>query len=446
MTEKDRDALLLWRKQDAEVDDALMAFMAGEDIVLDRELLEFDIRASRAHAEGLARIGVMTAAEYEAVDASLNRLLEAFRSGAFVLDARFEDGHSAIEAWLIDQLGETGEKIHTGRSRNDQVLVATRLYLRDRLDELTRLCLSLARLFLDRAKADIATPMPGYTHLQRAVVTSLGLWFAGFAEAFADNARLAQDTRRWVNCNPLGTAAGYGVGLPLARELTTERLGFERLQINPVYAQNSRGRFELQALTALCQALFDVRRLSWDLSLFASAEFGFARFPARYTTGSSIMPNKRNPDPVELLRAAPAVVTGAIAELQSVLSLPSGYQRDLQNTKAPLVRGLGQGLAALRITPDLVATVEFDRERMRAALSPDLYATDLAYEFVAEGMPFRQAYQRAAAAGEQTGQREPEASLAARCSPGAPGAPMLETIADRIDALSDEISRSGVSG
>ncbi len=434
---------LLWRKADAEVDADLMAFMAGEDIVLDRALFLHDVAASLAHAQGLAQIGVLDAAELADISRSLATLREAFQRGEFVLDARFEDGHSAIEAWLTDALGEVGEKIHTGRSRNDQVLVATRLYLRDGLDELCALCLQLASLCLQRAQDDMATPMPGYTHLQRAVVSSLGLWFAGFAEGFVDGAQLALDTRRWVNANPLGTAAGYGVSLPLARELTRERLGFERLQVNPVYAQNSRGRFELQALTALAQVLFDVRRLSWDLSLFASAEFGFLHLPARYTTGSSIMPNKRNPDPVELLRAAPAPVVGAIAELQSVLSLPSGYQRDLQNTKAPLVRGFTQGLQALRIVPGLLAAAAFDRERMAAALSPDMYATDVAYELVAEGMPFRSAYREAAQRGAQTGVRDPAASLAARVSPGAPGDPLLDVIRQRLQTVAAAAAARG---
>ncbi len=429
---------LLWRKQSTgEVDAALMAFMAGDDIVLDRKLFVHDIAASRVHAAGLASIGILSKEELGAIEQSLDALDRAYAEGDFTLDARYEDGHSAIEDWLTEHLGELGQKIHTGRSRNDQVLVASRLYLRAALDEVHSLCTELARICLRRADADMLTPMPGYTHLQRAVVSSLGLWFAGFAEAFIDDAVLTRDTRRWIDANPLGTAAGYGVSLPLDRALSTRLLEFDRLQINPIYAQNSRGRFELQALTALSQVLMDLRRLSWDLSLFAAAEFDFLQLPDRYTTGSSIMPNKRNPDPIELLRAAPAPVLGAMTELQSVLSLPSGYQRDLQNTKGPMVRGVSAGLQALRISVGLIADVEFDRERMAAAISPDMYATDHAYELVAEGMPFRQAYREAAAMTGDAGPRDPVASLKRRTSPGAPGQPLLDQLQTRLSALED---------
>lgn len=436
MGEGELPASLLWRKHtDQAVDETLMRFMAGDDIVLDRALFACDIRASAVHAAGLQQIGVLTAQELAAVERSLDALAQAFAAGEFVLDERFEDGHSAIEAWLTHQLGELGGKIHTGRSRNDQVLVASRLFLRDALDEAGSRCRALAQLCLERAEPDMLTPMPGYTHLQRAVVSSLGLWLAGFAEAFIDDAVLLSDTRRWLNCNPLGTAAGYGVSLPLARELTTVCLGFERLQVNPIYAQNSRGRFELQALTALSQVLLNIRRLSWDLSLFATAEYDFLRLPDRWTTGSSIMPNKRNPDPVELLRAAPSPVLGAITEIQSLLSLPSGYQRDLQNTKGPVVRAVGHALPTLRVAEALVTDMEFDRERMAQAISPDMFATDHAYALVAQGMPFRQAYREAAAGGAGDAMTDADASLRSRRSPGAPGQPLLDVLRKRLDAL-----------
>ncbi|MEM9384692.1 MAG: argininosuccinate lyase [Pseudomonadota bacterium] len=441
MTDERRETpspTLLWRKEGAaQVDAELMAFMAGDDIVLDRELFVHDIAASRVHAAALASIRVLEDDELKAIEASLDALRAAYTGGDFTLDSRYEDGHSAIEDWLTKDLGKLGAKIHTGRSRNDQVLVASRLYLREALEEVESLCAQLASICLERADADMLTPMPGYTHLQRAVVSSLGLWFAGFAEAFIDDVVLSRDTRRWIDANPLGTAAGYGVSLPLDRELSTRALAFERLQVNPIYAQNSRGRFELQALTALSQVLMDLRRISWDLSLFAAAEFDFLRLPDRYTTGSSIMPNKRNPDPVELLRAAPAPVLGAITELQSLLSLPSGYQRDLQLTKGPMVRGVRASLQALRISVGLLTDVDFDRTRMAEAISPDMYATDYAYELVAEGMPFRQAYREAAARTEESAPRDPVASLRRRISPGAPGQPLLDTLRKRLSALSD---------
>jgi len=427
---------LLWQKSGIAVDARIMQFLAGEDALLDREFLRHDVAASKAHVEGLARIGIVSAEE----SAALLRELDAFdadvASGAFVLDQRYEDGHSAIEARLTERLGDPGRKVHTGRSRNDQVLVATRLWLKERLATLQTLCLDIARICLERAARE-ALPMPGYTHLQRAVVSSTAAWFAGFAESFLDDAQRARDTRAWLDANPLGTAAGYGVNLPLDRAHTTQALGFARLQVSPIAAQLSRGKFELGALEALSSALLDLRRLAWDLSLFTTAEFGFVALPPEYTTGSSIMPNKRNPDVVELLRASYAPVAAARNEVEQLLALPSGYQRDLQFTKPPLVRGFTLGLNALALLPDLLARLTWDAPRLRAAIEPAMYATDVAIEQAAAGVPFREAYRRAAAAAADAGQgRTPEMSLAARVSPGGAADLQLDALAARLAALS----------
>jgi argininosuccinate lyase len=268
------------------------------------------------------------------------------------------------------------------------------------------------------------------------VVSSTALWFAGFAESFVDDAQRARDTLAWLNANPLGTAAGYGVNLALDREYTTGTLGFARLQINPVAAQLSRGKFEMAALEALGSTLLDVRRLAWDLSLFTTAEFGFVTLPDEFTTGSSIMPNKRNPDVVELMRASYASVAAARCEIEQLLSLPSGYQRDLQIGKGALVHGFGRGLAALELLPDLLTRMQWNAERMRSAIEPSMYATDAAIEQAIAGVPFREAYQRAAETTQAAGQgRAPEASLAARVSPGAAGDLRLDQLRARLHAL-----------
>ncbi|WP_306580832.1 lyase family protein, partial [Dokdonella sp.] len=230
----------------------------------------------------------------------------------------------------------------------------------------------------------------------------------------------ARDTLTWIDANPLGTAAGYGVNLALDRDHTTRALGFARLQVNPVYAQLSRGKFEIAALDALGAALLDLRRLAWDLSLFTTAEYDFVRLPAQYTTGSSIMPNKRNPDVVELMRASYAGVAAARSEIEQLLSLPSGYQRDLQFSKGALVRGFARGLAALALLPDLLTRLQWNDAAMRAAIEPAMYATDVAIEQAVAGVPFREAYRAAAATAASAGEgRSPQASLAARVSPGA---------------------------
>jgi argininosuccinate lyase len=425
----------LWQKEGVQIDPRIMRFLAGSDVLLDREFFLHDITASKAHVEGLMRIGVVGADEAAALARELDMLAEDFRSGAFVLDERYEDGHSAIEARLTERLGDAGRRVHTGRSRNDQVLVATRLWLKERLAALGAHCRAIAGACLDRA-AQPVLPLPGYTHLQRAVVSSTAMWFAGFAEAFIDNAVRADQTQAWIDANPLGTAAGYGVNLPLDRAHTTGALGFARMQVSPIYAQLSRGKFELAALEALASALLDLRRLAWDLSLFTTAEFGFVVLPPEYTTGSSIMPNKRNPDVVELLRASYATVAAARCEIEQLLSLPSGYQRDLQFSKGSIFHGMTHGLAALELVPDLLRRLRWNEPAMRAAIEPAMYATDMAIEQAAAGVPFRDAYRAAAQAAAAAGEgRTPERSLAERSSPGAAGDLRLELLRERFAAL-----------
>jgi len=427
---------LLWQKPGVTVDARIQKFLAGDDVILDREFFLHDIVASKAHAEGLQRIGILSAEELAGLDQELDALAEDFRSGAFVLDNRFEDCHSAIESRLTERLGDAGRKIHTGRSRNDQILVATRLWLKEKLLRVSELSRQVAKIALDRAEAERSLPLPGYTHIQRAVVSSAGMWWAGWAEAFIDNAIRANDTHRLIDANPLGTAAGYGVNLPLDRDHTTRALDFARLQVSPIYAQLSRGKFELAALEALGSATLDLRRLAWDLSLFTSAEFGFVSLPAQYTTGSSIMPNKRNPDVIELMRATHASVAAARTEIEQLLSLPSGYHRDLQGSKGAIFHGFGRGLPALELLPDLLANLEWREDRMRAAMDSGMYATDVAMEQAAAGVPFREAYRAAAASADQAGAgRTPESSLAARVSPGAAADLRLDELRERWHAL-----------
>ena len=426
---------LLWQKAGVATNARIMRFLAGDDVLLDREFFLHDITASKAHVEGLANIGVVSAAEAESLKRELDALAEDFLSGAFVLDDRYEDGHSAIEARLTERLGDAGRRVHTGRSRNDQILVATRLWLKEQLATLQTHCRAIAEVCLQRA-AQPPLPLPGYTHLQRAVVSSTAMWFAGFAEGFIDNAVRAKQTSAWIDANPLGTAAGYGVNLKLDREHTTQVLGFARMQVSPIYAQLSRGKFEMAVLEAIASALLDLRRLAWDLSLFTTAEFNFVSLPPEYTTGSSIMPNKRNPDVVELLRASYASVAAARTEIEQLLSLPSGYQRDLQFSKGSLFHGCRHGLAALELVPDLLARLQWNEAPMRAAIEPAMYATDVAIEQAAAGVPFRDAYRAAAEAAKEAGQgRTPEASLEARVSPGAGHDLRLDELAARLGCL-----------
>ena len=418
---------LIWKKdgKGESADPEIMAFLAGEDVELDKELLLFDIEASAAHVKGLQQIDILSTDESTRLLDGLSVIQKDILDGSRELDSSFEDGHSAIESWLTDMLGGIGGKIHTGRSRNDQVAVALRLYMKDRLKRLQSTCTQIASVLLNRIKTEGDLPMAGYTHLQSAMPSSVGLWLAGHAEAFIDNAELAALTINWLDASPLGTASGFGVNLNLPRQAVAEDLGFARMVVNPQYAQNSRGKIELQALSVLSACTLDLRRLAWDLSLFTTHEFGFVRLPAEYCTGSSIMPNKNNPDTVELLRAVHGVVQGAQTELASVLSLPSGYQRDLQATKPPLLRAFGKGLQALKLLPDLLAGFQWQEERMRKSITPEMLATDRALDMAREGIPFRDAYKSAAADSGEFSAEGIAQSLASRVSPG--GCGQLET-------------------
>ena len=435
-------AHLLWQKNGIAVDTQIQQFLAGNDIVLDREFFLYDIVASKAHAQGLVHIGIISPQEFDEIVHALNELADDYRSGAFVLDSHFEDCHSAIEARLIERLGDTGRKIHTGRSRNEQILVATRLWLKAKLARLRDLTKAIAEIALARAESERMIPLPGYSHLQRAVVSSVGMWWAGWAEAFTDNLSSALSALRLIDCNPLGTAAGYGVNLPIDRQSVTGALGFDRMQVNPIYAQLSRGKYEIIALDALANATLDLRRLAWDLSLFTTSEFAFVRLPAHYQTGSSLMPNKRNPDVIELMRATHASVAGARMEIEQLLSLPSGYHRDLQASKGALIQGFLRGLAALELVPELLTQLRWNLQTMKACVDGGMFATDQAVESALAGVPFRQAYQMTAAALAQAGEgRTAEESLAARVSPGGAANLSLDLLHARLRSFSPASTR-----
>jgi len=420
----------IWDKGD-DVDAAMMRYTSRDDWRLDQRLLPYDLTASIAHVRGLRRIGVLDDAERDQLVAALETLLAHFHQGELVLSEEDEDGHGAIEAALVAQLGDVGKKVHTGRSRNDQVLVALRLYQRDALDALVDAAVHAGTALLDRAEAEGQQPMVGFTHLQHAVPSTAGFWLGSVAASLADGLDMVRAVRRLVNRSPLGGAAGYGVNLPLDREGVSQELGFDEVSLSPMADQAARGVVAVQILTAAWQLVIAVRRLAWDLSLFTTDEFGFVKLDRALTTGSSIMPNKRNPDLVELMRASPAVVQGAIAELMGILSLPSGYHRDAQLTKAPLMRALDEALTTLRLVPRLVEGMTFDRDRMRASIDAACYATDRAVELTGQGVPFRDAYRQVASElGSLEG--DPEASLRARVSMGGSGAPGFDRIRARL--------------
>ena len=382
----------IWNKNIKTTNASIDTFLSGEDIILDQELFLYDIEASIAHAEELKAVDILNASELKKMVTALKKLAKLFSINKFKLTKKYEDCHSAIEEFLIKELGDLGKKIHTGRSRNDQVLVAMRLYTRDHLDEIQTLNLKIAKAFLDKASQHSSDIMPGYTHMQRAVPSTWGLWFGAFAESFIDNAELLQNTQSWMNINPLGAAAGYGVNLPIKRELSTKKLEFKRKQLNSLYVQNSRGKFELELLGALKQPMLDVRKFSWDISLFITQEFNLVSLDSKYLTGSSIMPNKSNPDVIELMRANYSILAGHYSELENLISLPSGYHRDLQLTKRSLIHSLHAVSKSLSLLPSLIKSIKVNKARANDFVDDDMIMTDQAYDLVQSGVPFRDAY------------------------------------------------------
>ena len=382
----------IWNQSSKDNDSAIDYFLSSEDIVLDQELFLYDIQASIAHAHELQAVNILTKSETKKIIASLKKLAKLFQTKKFKLTSKYEDCHSAIEQYLIKELGSVGKKIHTGRSRNDQVMVAMRLYARAKLDDIQSINLKIAKSFLDKAEKHSSDPMPGYTHLQRAMPSSWGLWFGAFAESFLDNIDLLNNAQSWMNINPLGTAAGYGVNLPIKRDISTKELGFKRKQLNSLYVQNSRGKFELELIGALKQPMLDVRKFSWDMSMFLTQEFNLLTIPSKYLTGSSIMPNKSNPDVIEIMRANYSVIAGHYSELENLISLPSGYHRDLQLTKRSLIHSFHCASKTLELVPNLIKSIKVDVKRSAEFIDQDMMMTDRAYDLVQSGMPFREAY------------------------------------------------------
>ncbi len=387
----------LWDKG-AELDQVVERFTVGDDPTLDRDLVEYDCRASAAHARMLARIGVLTEAEADALVEGLDAIVALHDEGAFEIRTEDEDCHTAIENHLVQTCGEAGKKLHLGRSRNDQVLVALRLYEKDRLAAiLAQLERFASQLAAARAEhGDIG--LPGYTHTRRAMPTTVGTWLGCFKDSAEDNRVLLSAVGQLIDQNPLGTAAGFGVPVfELDREMTTLELGFARVQRNPLYAQLSRGKFEMVLMNALAAVLLDLNKLASDLILFSAPEFGFVELPESLCTGSSIMPQKKNPDVLELVRAKYHQVLGdSVAVQGTIANLISGYNRDLQLTKGPVMRSLASTRDCLEVMGLVVGRMRIDADRCRAALTDEVFATERAYRLVQEGIPFREAYRRVA--------------------------------------------------
>ena len=387
----------LWDKG-SPLDDRVLSYTAGEDYGLDERLVRYDVRASIAHAEMLHAQKLLSAADLEEIRKGLTELADEHARGLWHIELTDEDGQTALEWRLTERIGAAGGRVHLGRSRNDQVLTAIRLYLRDAIDELSVAATTVAEA-LDRLavrEKDIA--LPGYTHMQQAMPSSVALWAGGFAAEIRDDAESLRGVQRRAGKSPLGSAAGYGTpGLPIDREATRSKLEYAQVQQPVTAVQLSRGKAEAQLLFEVTLLMQDLSRFAADILLFYTQEFGFVELPEAFTTGSSIMPQKRNPDVFELIRGRSASAQACLAEALGICAkLPSGYQRDLQLLKFPLFRGIDLALQTLDILPPAIDTMKFQPERIR--LDPAIHAAEEANRLVvSEGIPFREAYKRVAA-------------------------------------------------
>ena len=424
----------LWNNNNhQEADREIERFTAGEDVSLDQLLVKYDVVGSIVHAMMLQKIGILTEDELMDLKRILLEIIELNKKGQFKIEAWEEDVHTKIENYLTSKLGESGKKIHTGRSRNDQVLVDLRLYTKEKLLKIQKNLLNLCNALITFSKENKSLPMPGYTHLQKAMPSSVDLWALSFVESLLDDLTFTKSVYNLNDQNPLGSGAGYGTPINLDRELTTNLLGFKKLQNNVLYVQNSRGKIESMVLAALAQIMLDLSKLSNDLILFSTEEFGFFEIPEEFKTGSSMMPKKRNPDALELIRARVSKVLSYYFQIMNTIKdLPSGYNRDLQETKEPILKGLTITNSCLEMMTSIINDLKVNKEKLEKAFSPEIYAADKAFELVAQGIPFREAYREIERNLEKVELTSPEEIIKKRKSKGTTGDLGLDELEKKI--------------
>ena len=434
----------LWQK-DYDLDALMERFTVGQDYVIDQNLVIADALASMAHAKTIGKIGLLTETECEDLQKGLREVIVLRQRGEFPIQRSDEDCHTAIENYLVSRYGECGKKIHSGRSRNDQVQVALRLWMRDFSLKLADASLAFARELFQFAKTYEFTPMPGRTHMQIAMPSSVGLWAASYGETVLDEASLLLDLERLFDQSPLGAAASYGVPLPLDRAYTASLLGFSKVQNNVLYAVSSRGLFEGMLLDHCEYLASTISKLAQDLMLFSLPELGYFSLPKELCTGSSIMPQKKNPDGLELARSRAAVVAGDAQTVKMIIrSLPSGYNRDYQDTKPPLFDGTSVTWMLVSIMEKMVGGLIVHPDRLEAGCVASLYATDAVFDEVSKGKPFRDAYREVGLDLESV--REPKDKVAVlknRTSQGTSGNLALKEDFTRVDAMGREIASRG---
>ncbi len=383
----------IWQKDNTKTNDLVNKFTVGKDLDFDDRLAKYDVLGSIAHAKMLAEVGLIRLDEEQAIVSVLEEVLSEIEKGSFEIDKTAEDIHSQIETILIEKLGETGKKIHTARSRNDQVLTDIKLYLLDEIREVTELTDSFFQILKDKANQHKNVLLPGYTHLQVAMPSSFGLWFGAYAESLVDDLELLFATKNIINKNPLGSAAGYGSSFPIDRESTTYKLDFRTLNYNVVYAQMTRGKSEKLLANSLSVLAGTLSKFSYDVCLYLSQNFDFISFPKEFTTGSSIMPHKKNPDIFELVRARCNRIQALPNELILLTNnLPSGYHRDLQLTKEILFPAIDSLKECLEILIYTLPNIEVKDNILDDEKYKYIFSVEKINEEVKNGKSFRDAY------------------------------------------------------
>lgn len=384
----------LWEK-DFEVNSEIERFTVGRDREMDLYLARYDVLGSIAHITMLESIGLLSADELALLTAELRRIYDVCERGEFVIEDGVEDVHSQVELMLTRKLGDTGKKIHSGRSRNDQVLVDLKLFIRHELKDIALAVRELFGELTARSEEFKDVLMPGYTHLQVAMPSSFGLWFGAHAESLADDMLFLQAAYRMTNRNPLGSAAGYGSSFPLDRTMTTRLLGFGSMDYNAVYAQMGRGKTERNVAFAMASVAGTLSKLAFDACLFNSQNFGFVKLPKECTTGSSIMPHKKNPDVFELIRAKSNKLQALPQQITLIMNnLPTGYFRDLQIIKETFLPAFGELKDSLRMATYIVSRIDVNRDILDNPMYDPMFSVEEVNRLAAAGMPFRDAYKK----------------------------------------------------
>jgi len=384
----------LWNTQQGKLHPAIEAYTVGEDYKLDMILMPYDIEASKAHAKGLHKIGILNDEELDQLIEGLDKLMKKWEAGDIEITLKDEDCHTVIENFLIEKYGEVGKKIHTARSRNDQVLTALRLMMKADIKKLTHATKELSQTFNKQAEKYPLSPLPGYTHTQQAMPSSVAMWCENFAEALNDDAEFLNTIYTHINKNPLGSAAGYGVSFPLDRKFTAQEMGFAEVQKNPIYCQNSRGKFESLFLEGLAQIMLTLGRYASDMLFFTTQECKFFSVDPSLTTGSSIMPQKKNLDGLEILRGNVSVIIGYQQIIKDISKgLISGYHRDLQLIKKYLIESIKIVITSIEVAKLYVEGSTPNEKEIEAKITPEIHMAEHANKLVQEkGIPFRDAY------------------------------------------------------